>query len=200
MRTSYRFHTIFTFIDNKRSQKERGNMSRKNKHLPEVVNALPAKSGKGKKFVKFVVVASAIAAGAHFVSKVIKENKELMNSDFQGEQHIYRFTGHEIIKKEGETVPNMRLVTTFGGMYVDISKATIDSDISFEIDSLFSGLSIRIPEGLNVQVDCTGTGSGVSAPDTVYEGAPTLFISGRNRYSGLSVFVKPDDVSTEQNQ
>jgi len=175
-------------------------MSRKVKYLPEVVNALPAKSGKGKKFVKFVVVAGAIAAGAHLVTKVIKENKELMNSNFQGEQHIYRFTGHEIIKKEGETVPNMRLVTTFGGMYVDISKATITSDISFEIDSLFSGLSIRIPEGLNVQVDCTGTGSGVSAPDTVYEGAPTLFISGRNRYSGLSVFVKPDDVSTEQNQ
>lgn len=175
-------------------------MSRKNKHLPEVVNALPAKSGKGKKVVKFVVIASAIAAGAHFVSKIIKENKELANSNFQGEQHIYRFTDHEIIKKEGETVPNMRLVTTFGGMYVDISKATITSDISFEIDCLFSGLSIRIPEGLNVQVDCTGTGSGVSAPDTIYEGAPTLFISGRNRYSGLSVFVKPDDVSTEQNQ
>lgn len=199
MRTSYRFHTIFTFIDNKRSQKERGNMSRKNKHLPEVVNALPAKSGKGKKFVKFVVVASAIAAGAHFVSKIIKENKELANSNFQDEQHIYRFTGHEIIKKEGETVPNMRLVTTFGGMYVDISKATITSDISFEIDSLFSGLSIRIPEGLNVQVDCTGNGSGVSAPDTVYEGAPTLFIRGRNRYSGLSVFVKPEDLPTEEN-
>jgi len=130
----------------------------------------------------------------------IKENKELANSNFQGEQHIYRFTGHEIIKKEGETVPNMRLVSTFGGMYVDISKATITSDISFEIDNLFSGISIRIPEGLNVQVDCTGNGSGISAPDTVYEGAPTLFISGRNRYSGLSVFVKPDDVSTEQNQ
>ena len=200
MRTSYRFHTIFTFIDNKRSQKERGNMSRKNKHLPEVVNALPAKSGKGKKFVKFVVVASAIAAGAHFVSKIIKENKELANSNFQGEQHIYRFTGHEIIKKEGETVPNMRLVTTFGGMYVDISKATITSDISFEIDSFCSGLSIRIPEGLNVQVDCTGNGSGISAPDTVYEGAPTLFISGRNRYSGLSVFTKSDNISTEQTQ
>ena len=40
-------------------------MSKKNKYVPEVVNALPAKSGKGKKFVKFVVVAGAIAAGAH---------------------------------------------------------------------------------------------------------------------------------------
>ena len=39
-------------------------MSKKVKYVPEVVNALPAKSGKGKKFVKFVVVASAIAAGA----------------------------------------------------------------------------------------------------------------------------------------
>ena len=173
-----------------------GIMSKKTKFVPEVI---PVKSGKGKKFVKFVVVASAIAAGAHFVSKIIKENKELANSNLQGEQHIYRFTGHEIIKKEGETVPNMRLVTSFGGMYVDISKATITSDISFEIDTLFSGLSIRIPEGLNVQVDCTGNGSGISAPDTVYEGAPTLFISGRNRYSGLSVFVKPEDLTTEQN-
>ena len=179
-----------------------GIMSKKTKYVPEVVNALPAKSGKGKKFVKFVVIASAIAAGAHFVGKIIKENKELANSNFQGEQHIYRFTGHEIIKKEGETVPNMRLVTTFGGMYIDISKATITSDISFEIDSFCSGLSIRIPEGLNVQIDCTGNGSGISAPDTQYEGAPTLFISGRNRYSGLSVFVKNDEsanLSTEEN-
>ena len=172
-------------------------MSKKAKYVPEVV---PAKSGKGKKFVKFVIVASAIAAGAHFITKFIKENKELANSDFQGEQHIYRFTGHEIIKKEGETVPNMRLVTSFGGMYVDISKATITSDISLEIDALFSGISIRIPEGLNVQIDCTGNGSGISAPDTVYEGAPTLFISGRNRYSGLSVFTKSDNISTEQPQ
>ena len=172
-------------------------MSKKVKYVPEVV---PAKSGKGKKFVKFVVVASAIAAGAHLVTKIIKENKELANSNFQGEQHIYRFTGHEIVKKEGETVPNMRLVTTFGGMYVDISKATITSDISFEIDSFCSGISIRIPEGLNVQIDCTGNGSGISAPDTVYEGAPTLFISGRNRYSGLSVFTKSDNISTEQTQ
>ena len=172
-------------------------MSKKVKYVPEVV---PAKSGKGKKFVKFVVVASAIAAGAHLVTKIIKENKELANSNFQGEQHIYRFTGHEIVKKEGETVPNMRLVTTFGGMYVDISKATITSDISFEIDSFCSGISIRIPEGLNVQIDCTGNGSGISAPDTVYEGAPTLFISGKNRYSGLSVFTKSDNISTEQTQ
>ena len=172
-------------------------MSKKVKYVPEVV---PAKSGKGKKFVKFVVVASAIAAGAHLVTKIIKENKELANSNFQGEQHIYRFTGHEIVKGEGETVPNMRLVTTFGGMYVDISKATITSDISFEIDSFCSGLSIRIPEGLNVQIDCTGNGSGISAPDTVYEGAPTLFISGKNRYSGLSVFVKPEDLPTESNE
>jgi len=172
-------------------------MSKKTKFVPEVV---PAKSGKGKKFVKFVIVASAITAAAHFVTKIIKENKELANSDFQGEQHIYRFTGHEIIKKEGETVPNMRLITTFGGMYIDISKATITSDISFEIDAFCSGLSIRIPEGLNVQIDCTGNGSGISAPDTQYEGAPTLFISGRNRYSGLSVFVKPEDLPTEQNQ
>jgi len=172
-------------------------MSKKVKYVPEVV---PAKSGKGKKFVKFVVVASAIAAGAHFVSKIIKENKALENSDFQGEQHIYRFTGHEIVKGEGETVPNMRLVTTFGGMSVDISKATITSDISFEIDSFCSGISIRIPEGLNVQIDCTNNNGGISRPDTVYEGAPTLFISGRNRFSGLNVFVKPDGVSTEQNQ
>lgn len=171
-----------------------GIMSKKTKFVPEVI---PVKSGKGKKFVKFVVVAGAIAAGAHLVTKIIKENKELANSNFQGEQHIYRFTGHEIVKGEGETVPNMRLVTTFGGMYVDISKATITSDISFEIDSFCSGLSIRIPEGLNVQIDCTGNGSGISAPDTVYEGAPTLFISGRNRYSGLSVFVKPEDLPTE---
>ena len=184
-------------VPRRRSQKGRGIMSRKVKHLPEVV---PAKSGKGKKFVKFVVVASAIAAGAHFVSKIIKENKELANSNFQGEQHIYRFTGHEIVKGEGETVPNMRLVTSFGGMSVDISNADITSDISFEIDSFCSGISIRIPEGLNVQIDCINNNGGISRPDTVYEGAPTLFISGRNRFSGLNVFVKPDDVSTEQNQ
>ena len=174
-------------------------MSKKNQYIPEVV---PAKSGKGKKFVKFIVVASAITAAAHFVTKIIKENQALVNSDFQGEQHIYRFTGHEIIKKEGETVPNMRLVTAFGGLYVDISKADITSDIGFEIDSFCSGISIRIPEGLNVQIDCTGNGSGISAPDTTYEGAPTLFICGRNRYSGLSVFVKNDEsanLSTEEN-
>ena len=174
-----------------------GIMSKKTKFVPEVI---PVKSGKGKKFVKFVVVAGAIAAGAHLVTKIIKENKELANSNFQGEQHIYRFTGHEIVKGEGETVPNMRLVTSFGGMSVDISKADITSDISFEIDSFCSEISIRIPEGLNVQIDCINNKGGISRPDTVYEGAPTLFISGKNRYSGLSVFVKPDDVSTEQNQ
>ena len=169
-------------------------MSKKVKYVPEVV---PAKSGKSKKFVKFVVVASAIAAGAHFVSKIIKENKALENSDFQGEQHIYRFTGHEIVKGEGETVPNMRLVTSFGGMSVDISKADITSDISFEIDSFCSGISIRIPEGLNVQIDCINNNGGISRPDTVYEGAPTLFISGRNRFSGLNVFVKNDESDTQ---
>ncbi len=172
-------------------------MSKKAKYVPEVV---PAKSGKGKKFVKFVVVASAIAAGAHFVSKIIKENKALENSDFQGEQHIYRFTGHEIVKGEGETVPNMRLVTSFGGMSVDISKADITSDISFEIDSFCSGISIRIPEGLNVQIDCINNNGGISRPDTVYEGAPTLFISGRNRFSGLNVFVKNDESDTQSTE
>lgn len=172
-------------------------MSKKVKYVPEVV---PAKSGKGKKFVRFVVVASAIAAGAHFVSKIIKENKELANSDFQGEQHIYRFAGHEIVKGEGETVPNMRLVSAFGGMSVDISKADITSDISFEIDSFCSGISIRIPEGLNVQIDCINNNGGISRPDTVYEGAPTLFISGRNRFSGLNVFVKNDESDTQSTE
>ena len=52
-------------------------MSKKTKFVPEVI---PLKSGKGKKFVKFVVVAGAIAAGAHLVTKIIKENKELLRS------------------------------------------------------------------------------------------------------------------------
>lgn len=105
---------------------------------------------------------------------------------------MYTFAYKNIVKGEGESVNNMRLINSFSNMSVDISKAEITSDVTIELDNVFSNVMLAVPEGINVKVDCNGKGGSVVAPETSYEEVPTIYISGRNHYSNLNVFVKKE--------
>jgi len=130
-----------------------------------------------------------MAAGIYGVTKFIKKQKNRLLPNFQGEQYMYSFADKNIVKGEGENVNNMRLINSFSNMSVDISKAEITSDVSIELDNVFSNVMLAVPEGINVKVDCSGKGS-IVTPETSYEEVPTIYISGKNHYSSLNVFVK----------
>lgn len=130
-----------------------------------------------------------MAAGIYGVTKFIKKQKNRLLPNFQGDQYMYSFADKNIVKGEGENVNNMRLVNSFSNMSVDISKAEITSDVTIELDNVFSNVVLAVPEGINVKVDCSGKGS-IVAPETSCEEVPTIYISGKNHYSSLNVFVK----------
>lgn len=132
-----------------------------------------------------------MAAGIYGVTKFIKKQKNRLLPNFQGDQYMYSFADKNIVKGEGENVNNMRLVNSFSNMSVDISKAEITSDVTIELDNVFSNVVLAVPEGINVKVDCSGKGS-IVAPETSYEEVPTIYISGRNQNSNLNVFVKKE--------
>ena len=169
-------------------------MSRKSKNLPTVPMTLPNKPRKSKKLIRLIVVTGIVATGVHVIRKYLKKQNELINDpNFHGNSYITRFNGREICIPEGEPVPNMKLLIQFGGVSIDISKAQITKDICFEVQAFCSGLSIRIPEGINVQADFTSTASGVSIPQNQYDDAPTLYLYGTNRCSGICVYTKPEN-------
>lgn len=136
---------------------------------------------------KLMIPAILVMIGLSFIfkdtlnSKVNKEIKKLNKNETK--EYCACFSGQKIdfIKEE---FTGCSLSAVFGGIECDLKKSIIKEDTVINASSIFGGITIYVPEDINVKISSTSIFGGVSdkrknkttdAKDTIYINATSMF-------------------------
>jgi hypothetical protein len=86
------------------------------------------------------------------------------------------------------------MFTWFGGIAVDLRKATLAPDARLRVSTLWGGIAIRVPPTWRVESTARALGGGVAvAPPPDDPDAPRLVVDGFALLGGIAIGAKPDD-------
>ena len=127
------------------------------------------KKSKGHKVIKAVMAVIAIN-GALKLYSMYRENKD-----------------NEKGKNEGNEVKVYKAYMS--GVDLDLRNAIITEDIFITCKSIMSGISIRVPHGVNVELDgkCVLGSMDSSVPEALEKVGPTVYVDANLMLSGLAV-------------
>ena len=123
------------------------------------------------------------------VNKKVTEKIRNLNSN-KGEFDEFCATfGSQQSDFSGQEFKGANLDAVFGSVELDISKAIIKNDQVINANSIFGGIEIRVPTGVNIKVKSTPIFGGVSnkARTDYNESSPTIYINGVAMFGGVEI-------------
>ena len=96
------------------------------------------------------------------------------------------FSSHRI-NYDGMEFHSAEINVVFGSAQLDLRNAIIEGDCKVHTNSVFGGVSVLVPENVNVKVNGSGIFGGVSDKTTHREGAPTIYIKSNFVFGGVSI-------------
>lgn len=156
-----------------------------------IMEFLPKKKkSKGKKVIKAILAIAAVN-GAIKLYSMYRENKDNEKGKNEGnEVKVYKvyMNGREI-KLDGEKVQGIFIKAYMAGVDLDLRNAIITEDVFITCKSIMSGISIRVPYGVNVELDgkCILGSMDSSVPEAFEKVGPTVYVDANVVLSGLAV-------------
>lgn len=163
-------------------------MSKKN----EVVDVTKAgKKCSAKKIIKVLAIMAAINGVIQLVVKA-KQKKDAENEEKNGNSSIKVydvFMNGKSIKIEDEEFEGIIVKSVMGGVDIDLRNAIIKKNVYITIKNVMSGVSIRVPQGVNVKLESRDflSGSDNLVPEYEGEDVPVIFVETKSYLSGLSI-------------
>lgn len=166
-----------------------------------------AKKGK---FTKFVIGAGAVAVAGKVAYNKYKSTKEKFiqeeNESIDNEVKKYNaICESKVVEIEDEEFAGCEVKTVASKMVIDLGLAVFEKDVYINFSSTASGVTIILPEGVNVACDIDKTVSGVrNLIDNVdEEGIHTVYIIGKAVVSNVEIipvnfYVDDDDFEDEE--
>lgn len=144
----------------------------------------------GKLIFPFILVMVGISIlFKDTVHKKMSEKIKTLNNK-KGDFEAYCATfGEQKVDLSGQEFKGANLDAVFGSVELDLSKAILKQDQVINASSIFGGIDIRIPTGVNVKVKSTPIFGGVSnrAKVEYNESLPTLYINGTAIFGGVEI-------------
>lgn len=144
----------------------------------------------GKLIFPFILVMLGISIifKDTFNKKVAETIRTLNNNKGEFEEFCATF-GSQQSNFSGQEFKGANLDAIFGSVELDISKAIIKKDQVINANSIFGGIEIRVPTGVNIKVKSTPIFGGVSnKANTEYnESLPTIYINGVALFGGVEI-------------
>lgn len=172
-------------------------MSKKN----EIVPVIPKKKSKGKTVVK-VIVAIAAIQGILKVVSMYKNKKNEKQSAIEGTKKYTVWMNGKQERLQEEELRSIEIQAVMSGIDLDLSKLKIKEDMFISGKAIMSGVCIRVPEDINVKLNCkTVLGACAnSVPKYADETLPTIFVEVDGIMSGIAVkLAKTDDIENDVN-
>jgi hypothetical protein len=148
-----------------------------------------------KKIIKILAVIGMIAGAVKLVLKVLNMNQRM--NDYN-EKAVF---GGKSIKYEEEPFEKDSIAAMFSGYNLDFKAAKMANAVSqLDILARFSGVSVKVPDHWNVEMDGTAVQSGISkryVDNSEVEDAPTLKINYDLKFSGLDVSNPSEELEEE---
>ena len=101
------------------------------------------------------------------------------SASFGGDEYVFN----------GEPFHGARLVANFGGIRMDLRKATITEDEEIDICTCFGGVELFVPDSINIEVKSRSFigGVGNKAKRCATPDVPTLHIVASNVFGGVNI-------------
>lgn len=144
----------------------------------------------GKLIFPFILVMLGISIifKDTFNKKVAEKIRTLNSNKGEFEEFCATF-GSQQSNFSGQEFNGANLDAIFGSVELDISKAIIKKDQVINANSIFGGIEITVPTGVNIKVKSTPIFGGVSnKANTEYnESLPTIYINGVALFGGVEI-------------
>ena len=109
---------------------------------------------------------------------------------FKRERHIHRTSAIFSVRNvnfDGSVFDAAAINVIFGGVQLDLRKAIIEGDCKIHSNCIFGGVTILVPENVNVKINDSSI-FGVSANKTRHhKGAPTIYIHNNTIFGVITV-------------
>ncbi len=98
------------------------------------------------------------------------------------------FSGRTI-NFNGDTFSGTNLNAVFGGLKCDLRDAVVENDCTIQVNVVFGGIEIYLPNDVNVKVDVNTSFGGVSDKTgrDYNQNAPTVYIQGSCVFGGVNI-------------
>ena len=96
------------------------------------------------------------------------------------------FSAHRI-SYDGMVFHSAELNVIFGGAQLDLRNAIIEGDCKVRANSIFGGVTILVPDNVNVRVSSSNIFGGCSNKTAEKEGAHTIYITSNSIFGGTSI-------------
>ncbi|ABX41663.1 LiaF domain-containing protein [Lachnoclostridium phytofermentans] len=160
----------------------------------EIVPVTPYKKSKGKTVVKVIVAIAAIQGIFKIVSFYKNKKNENQSTDAETKKYTVWMNGKQV-RLDEEEVRSIDIQAVMSGIDIDLTKAKIHEDMFISGKAIMSGVCIRVPEDINVKMNCkTILGACAnSVPKYFDETLPTVFVEVDGIMSGIAVKIGKTD-------
>lgn len=141
---------------------------------------------------KLMVPAILVMIGLSFIfkdtlnSKIKKEIKKLNKAETK--EYCSCFSG-QTIDFNNEEFKGCTISAIFGGAKCDLKNAIIKNDVVINATSIFGGITIYVPEGVNVKISATSIFGGVSdeRKNKTKNNEYTIYINTTSMFGGIEI-------------
>lgn len=88
---------------------------------------------------------------------------------------------------DGEVFNGSELTATFGGVKCDLRNAIIEKDCAIRVSATFGGITVLVPDHINVKVNVNSMFGGTSNKTPARKDVPTVYVSGTCMFGGVEI-------------
>lgn len=161
---------------------------------------IPNKKSKGKTVVKVIVAIAAIQGIIKIVS-LYKNKKNDKQPATEGTKKYTVWMNGKQVRLDEEEVRSIEIQAVMSGIDIDLTKTKIQEDMFISGKAIMSGVCIRVPEDINVRMNCkTVLGACAnSVPKYFDETLPTIFVEVDGVMSGIAVKIgNTDEIENDE--
>lgn len=135
-----------------------------------------------------VIIGLKLILGAVFGDKAIKLLETSKQSGESIKTGCATFSGQDL-NFDGEEFSGAELTAVFGGVKCDLRNAVINKDCAITATSVFGGITIFVPDYVNIKVNSNSIFGGVSDKNhrPSVQGAVTVYINATCMFGGVEI-------------
>lgn len=139
---------------------------------------------------KLIVPVILVMVGLSFIFKDTFSNKIKKLNKNENKEYCATFAGQNI-NFNGEEFTGCTLTAVFGGIKCDLRDAIIKEDIIINANAIFGGITIYVPENINIKITSTPIFGGVSddRKKKIKDEAnqTTIYINATSMFGGVEI-------------
>ncbi len=123
------------------------------------------------------------------IDKRLKERIETIKKDKEKLEEYCVTFGSEDISYQNQEFKSAKLDSIFGSMVLNLKEATITKDQIINVNAIFGGVDIIVPQNVNIKVKSTPIFGGTSnkVKTTFNENLPTIYINSVAMFGGVEI-------------